>query len=165
MKKPELARIRLLFLDVDGVLTNGKIMLNASGEESKSFDVKDGLGIKRILEKGIEVVIISGRDSRAVDRRAEELGISHVYQGIKDKRQLCRSILGERKLEKEHACAMGDDLPDIEMFLESGVKVAVADAVEEVREDADIVTESRGGSGAVRELCDMILKEIESSVH
>ena len=152
------ATIKLLILDVDGVLTDGRITMNERGEEVKSFNVKDGLGLKILMSAGIEVVIITGRKSMVVEHRAKELGIEKVYQGIADKGKLCREIIGEKGLKRGEVCCIGDDLPDLAMFMEAGFNIAVADAVEEVREEADFVTRKKGGDGAVREACEWILK-------
>ncbi|RLC32529.1 MAG: phenylphosphate carboxylase subunit delta [Deltaproteobacteria bacterium] len=151
------AKIKLLFLDVDGVLTDGRIIMNAHGEEIKAFDVKDGQGLKMLLSIGVEVAIVSGRKSRVVEYRARDLGIKQLYQGVNDKKSLCRQLIEERGLEKEQVCCMGDDLPDLAMFRESGLRIAVADAAEEVRRAADRVTKNRGGRGAVREVCEWLL--------
>ena len=156
--KEKSASIKLLILDVDGVLTDGRITLNERGEEVKSFDVKDGLGLKMLMSTGVEVVIITGRKSTVVEYRAKELGIGEVWQGIKDKRALSRKIIEEKGLEKNEVCCIGDDLPDLAMFMEAGLRIAVADGVEEVREEADFVTKKKGGYGAVREVCEWILK-------
>jgi len=156
--KEKAARIKLLILDVDGVLTDGRITINERGEEVKSFNVKDGLGLKMLMSTGIEAVIITGRKSMVVEHRAKELGIDEVWQGIKDKRALCKRIIREKGLEKKEICCIGDDLPDLAMFMEAGLRIAVADGVEEVREKADFVTKKKGGCGAVREACELILK-------
>ena len=158
MIKEMAASIKLLILDVDGVLTDGRITINERGEEVKSFNVKDGLGLKMLMSTGIEVVIITGRKSIVVEHRAKELGIDEVWQGIKDKRALSKKIVEEKGLDKNEVCCIGDDLPDLAMFMEAGLRIAVADGVEEVREEADFVTEKKGGYGAVREACELILK-------
>jgi 3-deoxy-D-manno-octulosonate 8-phosphate phosphatase (KDO 8-P phosphatase) len=152
-------KVRLFFVDVDGVLTDGRITLNERGEEITSFHVKDGLGLKMLMSEGVAVVIITGRTSGAVVHRARELGIADLYQGSGDKGALCRRILEEKGIHRDAACAMGDDLPDLAMFRETGVAIAVADAAEEVRRQADYVTRSAGGHGAVREACEWILKQ------
>lgn len=156
MKRME--KIRLLFVDVDGVLTDGRITLDEKGKESTSFHVKDGLGLKMLLSAGIQVVILTGRASAAVAHRARELGIADIYQGSGDKGALCRQILREKGIVREEAAAIGDDLPDLSMFMETGLSIAVADAAEEVRDKADLVTRARGGHAAVREVCEWILK-------
>ncbi len=151
-------KIKLLFLDVDGVLTDGQITLNDQGEELKSFNVKDGQGLKMLISGGIEVILVTGRYSQVVMHRARDLGIEGVYQGVSDKGALCKQLVMERGLNKEEVSSMGDDLPDLAMFKESGLGISVADAVTEVRESADFVTQRKGGHGAVREACEWILK-------
>ena len=152
------AKIKLLFLDVDGVMTDGRITMNAQGEEIKTFDVKDGQGLKMLMSNGVEVVIISGRKSPVLDHRARDLGIENLNQGIEDKKALCRQIIKEKGLTKEQVSSMGDDLPDLAMFEESGLCIAVGDAVKEIREAADVITKSKGGCGAVREASELLLK-------
>ncbi len=149
--------LRLVLLDVDGVMTDGSLWIGPDGEVFKRFDVKDGIGLKRLITSGVEVILITGRISDAVKRRAEELGISEVYQGVEDKGALARRLRQEKGLSVSQVCAVGDDLPDLNMFKEAGMRVAVADAVKEVVEQADIVLENGGGRGAIRELCDWIL--------
>ena len=151
-------KIKLVFLDVDGVMTDGRITLNDRGEETKSFNVKDGLGLKLLKACGIEVVIVSGRESLALAHRAEELGITEVHQGVTDKKALCRGIIRDRGLEKEEICSIGDDLPDLPMLMEAGTRISVSDAVEEVRQVSTFITKNKGGYGAVREACEWILK-------
>ena len=151
-------RIRLLILDVDGVMTDGRVILNARGEEIKRFHVRDGYGIKRLLAAGIDVVIITGRKSKAVEHRAKELGIQEVYQGVNEKGSICKEVMARKNLIKDQVCCMGDDLPDLPMFTRAGVSVAVADAAVEVRSAASLVTDQKGGQGAVREVCEWILK-------
>lgn len=158
MMEEKAAKIRLLLLDVDGVMTDGRITINARGEEIKTFDVKDGHGLKMLAAGGIEVVIISGRKSPVLEHRAKDLGIVGLYQAVEDKALLCRMLIEQRGLKKEEVCCMGDDLPDLAMFKESGLCIAVADACQEVRSAADIITQNRGGRGAVREICEWLLK-------
>ena len=110
------------------------------------------------MSHGIDVALISGRESSAVKRRANELGINLVYQGISDKKAVVQQLKQEKKLVKEEICCMGDDLPDLMLFEEAGLRIAVADGVEEIREAADLVTERAGGRGAVREACEYILR-------
>ena len=152
------AKIKLLILDVDGVMTDGRITMNEHGEETKVFDAKDGHGIKMLIHAGIDVAIISGRQSKAVEYRGKDLGIAEIHQGIHGKESLCGELIKKRGLEKDQVCCMGDDLPDIPMFHQVGLSVAVADAVTEVRDAARFVTKNKGGKGAVRELCEIILK-------
>ncbi|OPX38961.1 MAG: phenylphosphate carboxylase subunit delta [Desulfobacteraceae bacterium 4484_190.1] len=157
MLREKAARIKLLFLDVDGVMTDGRIIMNDRGEETKCFDVKDGQGLKILLSSGIEVVIITGRNSKVVSHRAHELGIKEVYQGVKEKNGLCRQLIKGKGLNKADVCYMGDDLPDIAAFHECGLSIAVSDAAGEVCASADLITKKKGGRGAVREVCEWIL--------
>jgi len=152
------ASVRVLFLDVDGVMTDGRILIGEDGRELKSFHVKDGLGLKALQAAGIEVVLVSGRRSSSVLQRAEELGIGAVHQGVPDKAGLCLRLMAERGLNREQAASMGDDLPDLGMFQVTGVRMTVADGAEEVRREAHYVTRSKGGEGAVREACEWLLK-------
>lgn len=158
MLNEKASKIKLLLLDVDGVMTDGRIIMNDRGEETKAFNVKDGLGLKMLMSSGLEVAIVTGRRSQVLAHRSRELGIEEVYQGVKDKNTVCRQLKKARDLKKEQVCSLGDDIPDLAMFTESGLCIAVADAVEEVREAADFITKSNGGFGAVREACELILK-------
>lgn len=158
MREDWATRIRLLILDVDGVMTDGRIIINEHGEEIKCFHVRDGHGLKLLLGAGIDVVIISGRKSKTVEYRAKELGIREIYQGVKEKESLCRELLQRKKLTRDQVCCMGDDLTDLPMFNQAGIFIAVADAAAEVRDAAIYVTKNRGGNGAVREVCELILK-------
>jgi YrbI family 3-deoxy-D-manno-octulosonate 8-phosphate phosphatase len=158
MLSEKASKIKLLLLDVDGVMTDGRITMNDQGEETKVFNVKDGLGLKMLMSSGIEVVILTGRRSQILALRAEELGIEEVYQGVKNKDMLCNQLRKVKNLKKEQMCSLGDDLPDLAMFMGSGLSIAVADAVKEVREAADFITKNKGGFGAVREVCELILK-------
>jgi 3-deoxy-D-manno-octulosonate 8-phosphate phosphatase (KDO 8-P phosphatase) len=152
------AKIRLFFLDIDGVMTDGRITVNSRGEETKSFYVKDGLGLKMLMSSGVDIVLITGRSSGAVEIRAQELGINELYKGVSEKGALCKQLMNARGLRKEETCCMGDDLPDLSMFREVGLRISVADGATEVRESADFITVNRGGCGAVREACEWILK-------
>ena len=158
MIEDKAAKINLLILDVDGVMTNGRVIMNDRGEETKYFCVKDGHGLRMLMTAGVEVALVTGRKSQIVLHRAEDLGIKHVYQGVADKRALCSQIIRDNGFKKQEVCCMGDDLQDLAMFMESGLRVAVADAAEEVREASDFITKSKGGDGAVREVCEWILK-------
>ena len=158
MNRDQASKVRLLILDVDGVMTDGRIIINDRGEETKYFNVKDGQGLRLLLEAGIDVAIITGRRSQTVEHRAKELGIGDVYQAVKDKGALCRGLMEEKGLGKDQVCCMGDDLPDLQVFREVGIPVAVADAVGEVKDAAVYITKNRGGDMAVREVCELILK-------
>ena len=151
------SRIRLLVLDVDGVLTDGRLYISAAGEELKVFHVRDGSGLVAAQRAGIAVAIISGRDSAAVTRRAAELGIRHVRQGVSDKGAEFDRLLAELGVAAEHAACVGDDTPDLPMLRRAGLAVAVADAHPALREAAHWITPSNGGLGAVRDVCDLLL--------
>jgi YrbI family 3-deoxy-D-manno-octulosonate 8-phosphate phosphatase len=150
-------QLKVLFLDVDGVLTDGRIGLLPDGQEIKWFDVKDGLGLNLLKREGISVVLVSGRRSVSVERRALELGIDRIHQGVDDKRSLVRQIQEQMGVESEETGSVGDDIPDLAMFGETGLRFATADAVREIKEAADLVTKNKGGRGAVREICEYIL--------
>lgn len=154
----KLAKIKLLMLDVDGVLTDGRIIFDSNGVESKFFNVKDGHGIKLLQRAGVEVGIISGRTSQVVTNRAAELGIARVFQGSLDKLSIYREILADTGLDDAQIAFMGDDVIDIPVMRRVGFAAAPADALEEVLPYAHFVARNRGGWGAVRELCDLILK-------
>ena len=158
MAKGMADKIRLLILDVDGVLTDGRIIISEKGVETKEFNAKDGLGIKMLMKAGIEVSIVSSRRSKALEYRARDLGIGDIYLGVDDKGLLCQKMIHKKGLTRNQVCCIGDDLPDIAMFKQVDLPVAVADAAEEVREAAKYVTRKRGGHGAVREICELILK-------
>ena len=153
-----LIRIKLLLLDVDGVLTDGRIIFDANGIESKFFNVKDGHGIKLLQRTGIEVGIVSGRKSQVVTNRAAELGITRVFQGALDKLGPYREILKETGLADDEVAFMGDDIIDVPVMRRVGLAAAPADAVEEVLPHAHFIARNRGGWGAVREVCDLLLK-------
>jgi 3-deoxy-D-manno-octulosonate 8-phosphate phosphatase (KDO 8-P phosphatase) len=149
--------VRLLVLDVDGVLTDGRLHITADGEETKVFHVRDGSGIVAVQRAGIQVAIISGRDSAAVARRAAELGIVHVRQGIGDKGAALDHLLQELQLTPAALACVGDDTPDLPMLERAALAVAVADAHVSVRPAAHWITTAAGGHGAVREVCDLLL--------
>ena len=151
------ARIRVIGFDVDGTLTDGRLLLAEDGRELKAFHVHDGLGIKRLREHGIEVAIISTRISRAVDLRADELGIDHVYQGKADKLACLKEILVALDVAWDCAAFVGDDVSDLPPMRACGLAVAVADARPEVAREAHWRTRAEGGRGAARDVCDLIL--------
>jgi 3-deoxy-D-manno-octulosonate 8-phosphate phosphatase (KDO 8-P phosphatase) len=150
--------VRLLVLDVDGVLTDGTLYYSASGEELKAFHIQDGLGIKMLQANGVEVAIITGRTSRALQLRAENLGIRHVRQGVERKLAAYDELLRALGLERSQTACMGDDLPDLPLLSRCAVAATVPDAPEAVRSLAHYVTRRPGGRGAVRELCELILE-------
>ena len=149
--------IKLLILDVDGVLTDGKLYIADDGTETKSFHVQDGLGLKLLSENAIAVAVISGRKSKATMLRLEELGIKHSYYGVIDKTQPFNLLKQQLRLQNENIACIGDDLPDLPIIQTAGFGIAVANAVLKVRQAADYVTKAKGGEGAVREICDIIL--------
>ena len=150
-------RIRLLVLDVDGVLTDGRLYLSDSGEEFKVFHVRDGSGIVAVRRAGIEVAIVSGRDCGAVVRRAAELGIRHVRQGVADKGAELDALLGELGFTADETACVGDDTPDAPLLQRAGLAIGVADAHPALLAAAHWVTRANGGCGAVREVCDLLL--------
>lgn len=152
------AVIRLLVLDVDGVLTDGRITYSAENVEVKSFHVRDGSAVVYWQTVGGKTAIISGRTSKVVDGRAAELGISLVLQGAKDKRAALQNVLRQTGVFAEQVCAIGDDLPDLPMLRGAGLSVAVADACAEVQEAAHYVTRANGGCGAVREVVELLMR-------
>jgi 3-deoxy-D-manno-octulosonate 8-phosphate phosphatase (KDO 8-P phosphatase) len=152
-------KISLLLLDVDGVMTDGRIIIDNNGVESKMFDVKDGHGIKLLQRAGIAVGIITGRNSLVVEHRVAELGIEILYQGAKDKLIPFREILSQRGISEQEIAYVGDDVVDLPILLRVGFSATVADAVAEVKERVDYVAERCGGRGAVREICDHILQQ------
>jgi 3-deoxy-D-manno-octulosonate 8-phosphate phosphatase (KDO 8-P phosphatase) len=152
-------RIKLLVLDVDGVLSDGQILLGPDGQEIKAFHVRDGTGMKYWKRAGNLLAIISGRSSPAVLHRARELDVDVVKQGAKDKLPAYRAALEELGVSEAQTAVVGDDLPDLPLLAHCALPVAVADAAEEVRAAAAVVTKSPGGAGAVREIVEMILKQ------
>jgi 3-deoxy-D-manno-octulosonate 8-phosphate phosphatase (KDO 8-P phosphatase) len=151
-------RIRLVLLDVDGVLTDGTITIDADGEESKDFNIKDGAAIVWALSAGLSVGLVSARESRATTERARQLGISLVVQGAASKSAALDTILANRSLNPEQVAYMGDDLVDLPVMSRSGLSAAPADAAAETIQAAHWVSRCNGGRGAVRELLELILK-------
>ena len=151
-------RIRMLILDCDGVLTDGRIIMLPAGDETKVFDVKDGHAIVMLHRAGIKSGIISGRQSSIVRARAKELGIAHVHEMAWVKTEAYEKILAEENLTNEEVCYIGDDVVDIPLLRRAGLAVAVADAVAEVKPFAHLVTTRAGGRGAVREVIELILE-------
>jgi len=149
--------IRLLVLDVDGVLTDGGLFYGPDGEQLKRFDVRDGLGIKLLKQSGVVVAIISGRSSPALARRAAELGISELHAGVGDKSVVLADLQARLGIDASETAAMGDDLPDLALFAGAALRIAPADAEPELIAVADIVTPRTGGHGAVRDAARHIL--------
>lgn len=162
MKQPNLAterasRLRLMAFDVDGVLTTGDLYFTPNGDEIKVFSSLDGHGLKMLQEAGIIVAIITGRKSAMVERRADNLGIRHLFQGVHDKRAVMRELRATLELSAEQTGYMGDDVVDLPILRACGFSATVADGHDFVKEHVDLVTRKGGGCGAVREICDYIL--------
>jgi 3-deoxy-D-manno-octulosonate 8-phosphate phosphatase (KDO 8-P phosphatase) len=151
------ALIRLLVLDVDGVLTDGRLYYGARGEALKVFDVRDGYGIVQLLRAGLTVAVISGRRSPMVRARCRELGVAHVHQGVSDKLAVLTRLCRRLRVELSACACVGDDLPDVPLMRAAALAFAVHDAHREVRRAADVITRLPGGRGAVREVCDYLL--------
>ncbi len=155
---PNLAEIKLLALDVDGVLTDGTIVVNGDGTESKFFNVQDGHGIRLWLRAGLKIALFSGRISPPTEIRAKQFGIEYVFQDCLDKLPVLEEFLRQQGLSPQQVAYVGDDLPDLPPMRFVGFGVAVADAVDEVKQYADFITTRPGGKGAVREVIEYILK-------
>ena len=153
-----LSTIELLLLDVDGVLTNGQITYSDSGEQIKSFNSRDGLGLRLLMDSGMGVGIISGRKSKALKYRCDNLGITLLFDGIKDKSKALDKIILKTKIPSEKIAFIGDDLIDLPILKKVGFPCCVRDACQEVKNHCDIITLKKGGNGAVREICENILK-------
>ena len=151
-------RVRLAIFDVDGVLTDGTIFIGPTGEAFKAFSILDGHGLKMLREAGIATAILSGRSHKAVDRRAKELSIDYVIQGKSEKLPEFDKLLKRVKLEAKDCAYMGDDLPDLPVMRRCGFSVAPRNAVKAVKDEAHYVTRAHGGKGAVREMCELILR-------
>ncbi len=151
-------KIKMAIFDVDGVLTDGHIYISNEGVESKMFNIQDGLGLKLLLQCGIQIAIISGLESKAVSIRLQKLGITQIYQGINNKLSVYEEILEKNGLGNEQVAYVGDDLIDLALMRRVGLAVAVANARTIVKENAHWCTQSKGGHGAAREFCDWLLQ-------
>jgi len=154
----KLKRIKLLLLDVDGVLTDGGIIYNDNGSEIKVFNVKDGLGMRLLMEAGIHLGIVTGRRSNALYGRCKDLGINLIYDGVGNKIDVLDELLDQTGVSAEEVAFIGDDLPDLALMKIIGLSIAVGDAHKSILDNADMVTSAKGGQGAVREVCETILK-------
>ncbi len=150
--------IKLLLLDVDGILTDGRLIYDAAGEAQMAFHVRDGQGMKLALRYGLGLAIISGRDSPMLARRARELGIDEVHSKVADKLPAFEALLARWRLAETEVACMGDDLPDLPLMRRAGLAITVPDAAAEVRAAAHYLTRSAGGQGAVREAVELVLK-------
>lgn len=153
----KLAELRLVAFDVDGVFTDGRFYLSDDGVESKAFNTQDGFGVRRLIDAGFEVAVISGRKSPAVAKRMAELGVKHVVLGTADKVAAFDELLAGLGIDASECAYAGDDIPDLALLEKVGYPIAVANAVEEVRDFCDYTTMATGGHGAVREVCDLVL--------
>ena len=151
------ANLGLVVFDVDGVLTDGRIWLSDDGVELKAFNTQDGFGIRQLLRTGIDVAVISGRRSNAVEKRLSDLGVSHVILGCADKVAAFQSLISDLGIDAANTIYVGDDIPDIPLLRRAGLAIAVANAVSKVKEECELTTTSSGGQGAVREVCDLVL--------
>lgn len=152
------ARIRLVIFDVDGVLTDGSLYVGNNGEEYKAFNIKDGLGMKMLMESGIEIGIITARSSPLVTQRMESLGVTHLYQGQHEKLPAYRQLIEKLGLDNEQAAYVGDDLLDLPLMKRAGLAIAVQDAHSLAKRHAHWQTSSPGGRGAAREVCELIMQ-------
>lgn len=150
-------RIKLVLMDCDGVLTDGRINITDDGREFKSFDVKDGMGIAMLHEIGIKTGVISGRTSAALTKRAAELSMKYVLQGISDKKTVCENIILEENLLADEVCYIGDDINDLCLKEVVGIFIAVGDANEKVKSESRLICQKNGGYGAVREIAENII--------
>ena len=153
-----LRKIRLLALDVDGVLTDGRLYFQSDGVEIKAFHTQDGLGLKLLSRAGLQVAFLTGRESPMVSQRAASLGITHVFQSCEDKLATLRELCRRQEIELDHVAYCGDDLPDLAVIQRAGIGITVPGAPDYIRARADHVTERSGGHGAVREICDALLQ-------
>lgn len=151
-------QVQLFLLDVDGVLTDGQLIYASDGTESKCFHTQDGLGLRLLQDSGVEVGIITARTSPMVERRARDLGLTHLFQGTHDKRTAYEDILKQTGLRPPQTAYMGDDLMDLPILRRAGLAAAPANAVAEIRQRVHYVTDRSGGQGAVREVCDLIME-------
>lgn len=152
------SRIDLLLLDVDGILTTGTVIYNDAGEETKIFHVRDGLGLRLLMDAGVRVGVVTGRAAPALRHRLANLGITLIWDGVKDKAALLDAISASTGLAPEAMAFMGDDLPDLGLMRRVGLAITVPAAAPEVRDRATVITRAPGGEGAVREVCEAILR-------
>ena len=150
-------RIKLLILDVDGVMTDGRLIIGDDGQEYKRFHARDGLGLRMLQDSGVEIAIITGRTSSVVEHRAKELKINHLYQGRREKLPAYLSLCQTLSLDAEQTAYMGDDVIDLPVLMRAGLALTVSDAHALVLQNAHWVSQKPGGSGAVREACEMIM--------
>ena len=153
----KLQNIRLIAFDVDGIFSDGRIYMGNAGEELKAFHTLDGYGIKAIMKQGIEVAVITGRQSNIVEQRMQALGVKHILQGREDKSNALSGLQATLGISVAQTASMGDDMPDLGMFTLSAISISVPNGHPVVKNHADYVTSAQGGFGAVREACDLLL--------
>ena len=161
--QPFPSNIKLVGFDVDGVFTDGRLYLSDDGVESKRFCTQDGFGVRQLIAAAIDVVVISGRQSAAVERRMAELGVKYLIQGCKDKVEAFDSVVSALAINLADTIYVGDDIPDLELLRHAGFSVAVRNAVAAVKKECDAITDAKGGYGAVREVCDRVLEAVSQS--
>jgi len=154
----KLASVELLIMDVDGVLTQGEVIYHDDGSQIKIFNVKDGLGLRLLMDAGIQTAIVTGRSAGALEARVKNLGIPFLFHGVSDKAATLLKVVEESGIPAHRMAFIGDDLPDLPIMSRVGVSIAVSDAAPEVQERATMTTTHPGGKGAVRETCEAILK-------
>ncbi|WP_305862566.1 KdsC family phosphatase [Helicobacter cholecystus] len=151
--------IKLILLDVDGTLSDGKIYYNNKGEEYKAFDVKDGLGLRVWKKLGRKSAIITGRESPIVEKRGNELGVDDIFMGVENKAEAVKILQEKYSLSKEEIACIGDDCNDLPMFAQSGLKFAPLNAADMIKKYADVILSKRGGEGAVREMIEILMHQ------
>lgn len=156
--KERLKKIKLLILDVDGVLTDGRIIYDSEGKDLKFFDVSDGLGVYLLKKANIKTVLVSAKSSKTIRYRAQDMGIKDIFEDVVFKKEIYEKLLHKFSVKEEEVCVVGDDLLDLGIMSKAGLAVAVANAAEEIKKQAHYITKREGGRGAIREIAEMILK-------
>jgi 3-deoxy-D-manno-octulosonate 8-phosphate phosphatase (KDO 8-P phosphatase) len=156
--KEKIKKIKLVILDVDGVLTNGKIIYNSSGNDTKEFNVKDGFGVRLLTRAGIKSVLLTARTSKVLERRAHDMGVEAVHDNALEKLPVYKKITSKFNLKDDEVCFMADDLVDLPVLKKVGFSASPSDALEDIKKRSDYVAKNKGGHGAVRELAELILK-------
>lgn len=151
-------KVKLLLLDVDGVLTDGKIIYDSEGRDLKIFDVKDGLGVYLLKKAGILTILITARSSKVIKLRAKDMEVEEIFENAEDKRKILDHILRKYRVSSKEVCFVGDDLVDLSVMKRVGLAISVRDSCPEIKKISDYITKRKGGEGAVREVCELILK-------
>ncbi|MCB0734231.1 MAG: HAD hydrolase family protein [Flavobacteriales bacterium] len=158
MNLESLKELKALVLDVDGVLTDANVLVTEDGKLLRTMSIRDGYALKRAMESGLEIIVISGGTSEGVRTRLHNLGVKHVYLGVQNKDEVLKRALNEVGIQSSHVMAMGDDLPDLKLFEHVAFKAAPSDAVPEIIQEANYVSARKGGDGCVREVIELILR-------